>query len=168
MTTATEVLIEEHNVITAAIEEARSMLQALTQDMQSMDEALKWVNFFRHYADGYHHFKEEQILFPELCRRNEMLAMGIVAEMLDNHSDFREMLSTLESHIQKSEHANALKTFELYAEALLNHIAVENDELFQIADSLLDSDELETMARRFTDCDNELGATAKAEFEALV
>ena len=47
------------------------------------------ITFFRNYADKFHHYKEEKLLFPLMCEKNDMLENSIIAEMLDNHQDFR-------------------------------------------------------------------------------
>ena len=54
-----------------------------------------------------------------------------------------------------------------YTEKLLDHIAVEDDELFQMAETLLDDNELEKMYYDFQDIDRELGFDIKIEFEKL-
>ena len=50
-----------------------------------------------------------------------------------------------------------------YINDLLDHIAVENDELFIMAESLFNEDELERMYFLFQDIDMELGQVRKQE-----
>ena len=47
----------------------------------------------------------------------------------------------------------------------MDHIAVENDELFVLAESLMDEDELETIFFKFKDIDMELGEDGKVKLE---
>ncbi len=54
---------------------------------------------------------------------------------------------------------------EQYAEALFDHIAVENEEVFQAAASLFSDAELEKISFRFLDCDRDLGTGRKEELE---
>jgi hemerythrin-like domain-containing protein len=61
---ATEVLSDEHRVI----ERVLAVLQKLTTRPveNSLDCWRKALDFFSHFADQCHHFKEEQVLFPAM------------------------------------------------------------------------------------------------------
>lgn len=162
-------LYKEHGIITAAVELAQKAGELAETAPNRYDETMRQlIAFFRQYADSYHHHKEEEILFPEIMRKNELLADGVVKEMLENHEDFRGMLASIEAFIEKKDYSHARQQMNLYAEALLDHIAVENDELFVTAESLFTEAELEQMYFRFADSDSEKGADLKLEFEQLV
>jgi len=55
--------------------------------------------FFRNYADKFHHYKEEKLLFPMMCEKNEMLQDSIVEEMLENHREFRRLVKQIEDSL---------------------------------------------------------------------
>lgn len=164
-----QLLFDEHDLIISAAETARQ-----TEDFIGVDNEryVKIVGdlilFFRNYADKYHHYKEEEILFPEMCKQNELLKEGIVQEMLGNHDDFREMLANIEKSLTAKEYQTANKILQQYVEMLLDHIAVENDELFQIAESLFDENELERIYFLFKDADNNLGEDKKQELTTQI
>ena len=161
-----EMLFDEHSAITSAVGVTDS-LNTLRQQNPSAYKAMvrKMVAFLKGYADEYHHYKEEVILFPEMSKKNELLGDGIIKEMTDNHQEFRRMIKLIETSLNEGEFEIAQKTLEKYVNMLLDHIAVENEEVFQAAESLFTDAELENIGFRFQDIDRELGNEKK---ESLV
>jgi len=161
-----EVLIKEHNIIESVINTAKQIQSFAEKNPEKyFSLTRKLIDFFRNYADEYHHFKEESLLFPKLCDQNELLRIGIVKEMLDNHDEFRIKIRQIESALDKKDLADLNRLFNEYFNILLDHIAVENEELFQMTDTLLTKDELEKMYYNFLDTDRELGRSRKKEWE---
>jgi hemerythrin-like domain-containing protein len=153
------VLYAEHEVIVGAVDIVKKAGKLLPGAEPTYDQLVKkLIRFFRMYADKYHHYKEEEILFPEMGKKSHMLEEGIIAEMLENHSDFRDMVGRIEVMVNKGEYTDAQQLLLAYTEMLLDHIAVENDELFQMAETLFTRDELEKIHFRFEDCDSELAS----------
>jgi hemerythrin-like domain-containing protein len=161
-----ELLFEEHATILDAVSSVKAARAWLEADPLFYEQTIRsLIAFFRDYADRYHHSKEEEILFPEMCRRNELLAGGVIHEMLDNHDTFRQMLSEIEASLAQKKYGAAQHQIEEYAEALSDHIAVENEEVFQAAASLFTDAELEKIRFRFLDSDRDLGTGRKEELE---
>ncbi len=125
------------------------------------------LNFFKNYADKYHHRKEEDLLFPKMCEKSELLADGMVKEMLENHADFRILVGEIREALEKKKYDEANRFLHEYGESLLNHIAVENGELFHTAEELFSEEELEYIYFRFEDIDNEIGRGEKDNMEKL-
>lgn len=165
MNKAVQLLTKEHEVIRIAIAKTLALFSSGTSDNTHSEELKMRLDFFKNYADQYHHKKEEQVLFPEMIKRNEMLEFGVVHEMLENHEDFREMILEIETLIDEEDLVSAQKEFQSYSEKLLEHMAVEDDEVFQIAETLISEDELLTIYYRFQDCDRELGELQKMQLE---
>lgn len=159
-----KVLFDEHEIIVLAIDMAKEAGKLISTNKVVYEKLIRdLINFFRLYADQYHHYKEEQILFPEMSKKNELLEDGVIQEMFENHADFRDMIKGIETFLDKKDYEKAQQQLNSYAEALLDHIAVENDEVFQMAESLFDKEELEKIYFRFDDCDREVGEKKKAE-----
>ncbi|MEW6467643.1 MAG: hemerythrin domain-containing protein [Bacteroidota bacterium] len=162
-------LYDEHDIIVQAAEIARQAGPLALEDGERYASLIRELTgFFRQYADSYHHYKEELILFPEMSRKNELLLGGVVGEMLENHTDFREMLGAVVKFLDRGEHQKARQQLDYYLEALLDHIAVENDEVFPMAETLFSEQELEKLSHRFDDCDRELGTGKKDQWQDLV
>jgi hemerythrin-like domain-containing protein len=159
-----KILYDEHEIIINAIDAAKHARTLIEKDSMQYERTVReLIVFFRNYADKFHHFKEEEILFPEMNKKNELLADGIIKEMFDNHDEFRSMIKKIEKFLDEKNYVQAQKQMEAYGEELMNHIAVENDEVFQMAESLFDVAELEKILGRFQDCDRELGNPRKEE-----
>lgn len=164
MSNAIQILYDEHDVIVGAIDAAKHAKYYLGKNDKGYEKTMRdLLNFFRHYADDFHHQKEENILFPEMKKKNELLADGILKEMSQHHEEFREMLMNIEKYLDEKNYVRAQQQTEVYCESLLDHISVENDEVFQIAETLFTEDALEKMMGRFEDCDIETGTLEKEE-----
>ncbi|MCC6837703.1 MAG: hemerythrin domain-containing protein [Bacteroidia bacterium] len=160
-----KVLMNEHEIIVDASNLVKKMIAVVDRSDLYKRSALQLLSFFRDYADKYHHHKEEEILFPEMVKQNELLASGVLQEMLENHEDFRGQLSEIEELIGQNNCSQAQQRFEDYVDALADHIAVENEEVFEIAFSLFTEDEKEKIYYRFVDIDCELGEKQKNELK---
>ena len=164
-----QTLYDEHTIIANALEIARQASSLIEKDNRRYDSTMrKLITFFREYSDGYHHQKEETILFPEIAKRKQILSEGVISEMNENHEDFREKITLIENCLNEENYLKAHKILDRYAEALLDHIAVENDELFQVANSLLDAEQLNKVYFKFQDCDRDLGDERKNELVAMI
>jgi hemerythrin-like domain-containing protein len=169
MSNPVELLMQEHEVITKALHNVLDLKPFIVSDPEKFKMEMKsYISFFRNYADNFHHQKEERILFVQMKNKREELADGVIKEMYDNHEDFREMLSEIESLTDEGNYEKAFHQFENYNNALLDHIAVEDFELFQTALSIFSEDELEKLSGQFSDNDRELGNDYKSSMENMV
>ncbi len=168
MNESMKILYDEHTVIINAIDVARNAASLIGKDDAEYEKTIRdLIYFFRTYADEFHHHKEEVILFPEMSKQNELLADGVLKEMLENHEDFREMVRSIEQRLNEKQFHEAQKLLDRYTNALLDHIAAENEELFPMTDSLMSETELQSIYFRFKDCDRELGEQKKEDLVEL-
>ncbi|HEY3250054.1 MAG TPA: hemerythrin domain-containing protein [Ignavibacteria bacterium] len=163
-----EILYNEHDIIKSVIN-YREKIAALANSNPELYKKtiLELINFFRNYADKFHHYKEEKLLFPLMCEKNDMLKDSIIQEMLENHEDFRKLVKSIESAADSGNYEESSKLMFKYTEMLLDHIAVEDHELFQMAEMLFDEKELEKLYYDFQDIDRELGLESKHDFERM-
>ena len=165
MDNALKILYDEHDTILVGIEIVREAKKLIGKNNEQYESIIKdMIHFFRTYGDQYHHFKEEMILFPAIAKKNDMLKEGILAEMFENHNDFRDILQDIEKDVLNKNYVEASNLMEEYTENLLTHIAVENEEIFLVAYSLLTDMELENIYYSFRDIDRELGDKKKSDF----
>jgi len=168
MNKALEVLYFEHDIIKSVIKLREKIgTLALKEPAKYKDIIIELIGFFRNYADKYHHYKEEKLLFPLICEKNDMLKDSIIEEMFDNHRDFRNYVTSIELAVNTGNYAQCDKLLIEYTEKLLDHIAVEDEELFQMAETLFDDNELEKMYYDFQDIDRELGTDIKLDYEKM-
>ena len=169
MSNPVELLIEEHEVITKALHNVLDLKNLIIADPDKFkSELTKYLWFFRNYADQFHHLKEERILFLQMKNKKTELGDGVIKEMFDNHDDFREMLTEIETFNDGGNLDKAFQQFEKYNNALLDHIAVEEQEIFEIALTIFNQEELEKLSHQFTDTDRDLGMDYKGSMEDMV
>lgn len=164
-----QVLLDEHEIIC----KVESIIQSLNNGWETDVEKYKnKVNellvFLKEYSDKFHHHKEEEVLFVALKNKPDFLLDDIISEMENHHEMFREYVRQIKELINEKAWVKVQKTLVEYANDLLDHIAVENDELFSIAESLFSEDELERMYFLFEDIDRELGMESKQELELSI
>lgn len=146
---ATEILRNEHRVI----EQVLDCLQALVQQADATGAldapaARATVHFFRHFADGCHHAKEELHLFRLMEERGFEPQFGPTGVMRSEHEQGRVLLGGMESSIDGAAagDAGALASFarhaHVYLRLLREHIRKEDHCLFPLAErSLSDHDQ---------------------------
>jgi hemerythrin-like domain-containing protein len=163
---ALQQLYDEHDTILMAIDSLRSVLDSL--DLASREEEVRaLLAFFREYADGYHHKKEEDVLFPALAQANPAIEM-LTESLAEHHTLFREALATAEAAMDTNDWEAVRASLDKYASDLIDHISAENDELFVAAEDMLSDSEKERIHYQFLDADRELGVERKQLFEQEV
>jgi hemerythrin-like domain-containing protein len=163
---ATEVLLAEHVIISGASGAIAAMDRLWTSDADAYERAFRdIISFFVSYSDGFHHRKEEEVLFPALRSHPDFYASDILDELEDHHQSFREHVTGMQHALEQKSYERAQARLARYFDELLDHIAVENDELFAMVDSLLNETELERIYFAFKDVDRELGEDRKRELE---
>ncbi len=164
-----EVMYAEHDIIIKAeniIDKSNNRWEENEQGY--VDIVNQLVKFFREYADGYHHRKEEDVLFPAISDHPDFVLQEIIEEFEQHHEDFRDYTKEIVEAIEGKDYPKSHELLREYISDLLDHIAAENEELFVLAESLLDEGELETIFFKFKDIDMELGEERKAEFEKSI
>ncbi|MBK6522707.1 MAG: hemerythrin domain-containing protein [Sphingobacteriaceae bacterium] len=124
-------------------------------------------DFIQKYSDGYHHHKEEEVLFPALSEHPEFLLQGILDELKEHHENFRDYNTEIRTALEEKNYSLVQTTLERLINELMDHIAIENDELFIMAENLFTEQELEKMYFDFADIDRDLGEANKLELEKI-
>lgn len=167
----TEVLKNEHRVIEQVLDCLEAMArQAENQGKLDGPAARKALDFFRNFADRYHHGKEEQHLFPAMEAKGFARDQGPTGVMLHEHELGRHLLGELASAVDGAEagRPEAIQRFVThvigYISLLREHIWKEDNRLFVMADRVLSPDEQERLLGSFEhaeDHDMEPGAHEK-------
>lgn len=164
-----DTMLQEHEAISQAADIVETLDGSWENDADGYTErATGLIAFFREYADGYHHRKEEEVLFPALKDHPDFVLDEMVDEFEQHHEDFREYASDAESALEDGDHAGSYKHLKAYVNDLLDHIAAENEEIFVLAENLLNENDLETIYFKFEDIDRELGQERKVELEQRI
>ena len=146
-TDVTKVLVEEHRLILRMIALLEKNCELLEQrrfaDWQFF---LYAVDFIRHYADQFHHAKEEDTLFTALVENGMPEDNSPVAAMLMEHDQGRAFVRGLEQAATKALAGNKgqetaiLENARGYAVLLRDHINKEDNILYPLSERILPED----------------------------
>jgi hemerythrin-like domain-containing protein len=172
---ATEILKNEHRVI----EQVLSCLEALANRSLAAGRldggsARQALDFFRHFADGCHHSKEEKHLFPMLEARGFPREGGPTGVMLHEHDQGRRHVAGMADAIAGAESGDvrALQEFArhalTYVQLLREHIWKEDHRLFPMADQVLTGEAQERLLQSFADVEShDVGVGTHEEYLRL-
>jgi hemerythrin-like domain-containing protein len=125
------------------------------------------VEFLRRFADGCHHAKEEQALFPLLEARGIPREGGPIGQMLREHEQGRELLRGMDRALAEQDLPAFVASAGAYAGLLHAHIAKERNVLFPLGARRLDREDDRALRERFAAIEREAGGGAlHARFRA--
>src|SRR3989344_1391468 len=103
METPTSVLSAEHvhilKVVHALVKECDAIGAGKKIDKEFFGKA---IDFIRNYADKFHHAKEEEILFVELCKPTTQMHCNPTEQMLHEHELGRKFVKGLGEALSKN------------------------------------------------------------------
>lgn len=167
MKRATENLETDHQHILLLIEVMEELVKISEPNVSHLEEV---VTLIRQFADGLHHAKEENLLFPLMEEKGFSPVQGPVAVMLAEHTQGRAYVQGMAENIehykngQKQHLAFIYSNMLGYTELLSNHIGKENNILFRMADNVFTQENQETMLNQFASIDQGGGGPSAAEY----
>lgn len=170
-----EVLMSEHRVIEQVLgcldKMADSAFNAGTLDVEHAREA---ISFIRHFADGCHHKKEEDRLFPALERHGMPHDAGPTSVMRHEHevgrANVKRMDEAVTAFVRGDPAAADRFAFEArgFCDLLRDHIAKEDQVLFPMADRMLPPAAQDELMKSFDHAEkHEMGEGTHEKFVAL-
>ncbi len=163
MNTATQNLKNDHIYILRLTDIILAMVE---NKVVNTDHFELVINLIRNFADGTHHRKEENLLFPLMGEKGYSPENGPVAVMLHEHEEGRNYVKQASAGIQnfkKGDSGALLSVYEnmsSYAYLLQDHIEKENNILFRMADQAFTDDEQQSLLVQFANVEKK----AQAEF----
>jgi len=154
MNTATQNLENDHVYILRLTDVMAAMVM---KQSTNIDDFELVVNLIRKFADGFHHAKEEDLLFPKMGEKGFSPLQGPVAVMLHEHVQGRAYVQGMLEGIRllrrgKSEAIDEVyRNMAGYAQLLQSHIGKENNILFRMADQALTSEEQAGLLAKFAE-----------------
>jgi hemerythrin-like domain-containing protein len=152
--TATQNLENDHVHVLRLTDIMLKMVEKKAENVVHMELIVNLVRFF---ADGLHHAKEEDLLFPMLVKKGFSPEHGPVAVMLAEHVLGRTYIRGVADGITafKAGDRSALdaiyENLEEYAFLLNAHINKENNILFRMADQALSANDQSMLLAQFDD-----------------
>lgn len=161
MNTATQNLENDHVYILRLTDVMLAMVDKQSVDTDHFELV---INLIRNFADGTHHAKEEDLLFPLMGEKGFSPENGPVAVMLHDHEEGRNYVRGAWAGIQeyKNGNADAIQTIYgnmvAYAQLLQGHIDKENNILFRMADQVFSDDEQQNLLVQFATVESNVQA----------
>lgn len=151
----TDVLMNEHRVIEGKLDELEGCVEQIEGGAFPREVLEGLLDFFRDFADGFHHAKEERLLFPALAARGVPQAGGPIGVMLAEHDEGRAYLAAIRGKLDAAAQGSAEAREAIrgaaqgYAQHLRSHIFKEDNILFRMARMVLGASDVEELNREF-------------------
>ena len=161
---ATDILNREHGLILQALEDlagARDQIESGQPPSKEFFE--KALQFLGEFADKFHHFKEEYLMFGLLALKKEGAFDGPIGVLRYQHERCRkcinEMAKSLKGYADGDDIAitNLLENLAAYISLLRRHIHEEDGTFFQMAAQELSKEEEEILLKQFKKEDEKMG-----------
>lgn len=160
---AIEVLMQEHRTIEQVLEALERFAEGAARSRRTDKEELsRFVRFFREFADGRHHAKEEGVLFQAMVQQGFPSQGGPIPVMLSEHEHGRALVGALAQLAQQDaawsdeDLAHVAQVARAYGVMLRGHIRKEDLILYPMAERHLP----EAAARKVSEACRGLDAAA--------
>ncbi len=126
-----DAIAAEHRLIDAVAGALRAWAEAAGGDGAEPADGERFVRFFRDFAGGFHHAREEGVLFPALVREAELRAdAGPLAALTAQHRAMERALETLAGLVAaRASGAPLVAAVHGYLRPLGQHIDAEDSVL---------------------------------------
>ncbi len=165
---AIETLHREHDLILEFLTQLSTGVERIVNNQGPPKEFfVKALDFCRVFADQYHHYKEEYVMFGLLAQKHNGALDGEIARHRDQHEQLRSLIQ---------EAAGALDGYSLdldsaarsihrnlsdYVTTLRKHIRSENEILFPMVEEALSPEEAEGLIKEFATYEAKTGAVTR-------
>ena len=168
---ATDILYEEHPIIMKVLECLQKIVaEAEENGKLNCDSANQAIDFFRNFADGCHHAKEEERLFIVMQENGIPREGGPIGVMLMEHDDGRKFVGGMAGAVEQASNGDG-DAIDKFAEnardfiALLRaHIDKEDQVLFPMAEQVLNEQVAETLLSDFRRIEENAGGDRHAKY----
>lgn len=162
MYTPTQILSNEHQNILKVVKAVVKECDVFESE-NNLDKAFftKAIGFIKNYADKFHHAKEEDILFVELCKDTVQMHCNPIPQMLFEHDLGRKFVKNMEDGLEGNESKKVMENARGYAQMIQEHIFKEDNILYPMADEALSAEIQQSMLDRFKQAEAKFGAEIK-------
>lgn len=134
----------------------------------------KAIDFARTFADSYHHFKEEHVLFIQLAQKKQGEIDAELDALRYQHERGRELVAgigdALDGYLANdgAKTGDLLERMSAYASLLRHHIHTEDHVFYPMARRMLTEDELADIGQAFEEERSKRGAETFERCHKLV
>jgi hemerythrin-like domain-containing protein len=163
--------MDEHRVIERMLKILNVACEKLEIGEKVSPEVFtKAIDFVRTFADGCHHGKEEDTLFPMVEKHGLPRDRGPTGVMMMEHEQGRKYIRGLAEAVEKYSKGDKaveraiLENARGYVSLLSRHIPKEDTILYPLADRMLGPDEQEELLEKFEKIEMEKIGPGKHEY----
>jgi hemerythrin-like domain-containing protein len=156
-----DILMEDHRTIESVL----AAIRLAARKQVPVEFYADVVDFIVNYADGLHHAREEDRLFPLMEQRGIPRQGGPIGVMCAEHVMGREHVARMREQLAAGDLAQLRLESRAYAALLEGHIEKEDVVLFPMGRSVLAPEELERLRAEFQEVDP--GGEVRARYVAL-
>jgi len=157
MEKALKILSEEHKNILKMVDALVMKCNAI-ESGKELDTGFfkKAVGFIKNYADKFHHAKEENILFAELCKDDVQMHCNPTQQMMYEHDVGRKFVKELEKGVEEKNKDKIIQNAKGYAQLLQEHVFKEDNILYPMANDALSQGAKDIMLDKFRRIEHEM------------
>ena len=160
-----DILKKEHGLIRQSLDIVSTAKEELeTGERPPQEFFKKAVEFSRTFADKFHHFKEEYLMFSLLAEKKDGLYDGEIGALRYQHERCRKCIDLIENSIHGYSQGDAIATTMLlenlasYISLLKLHIYIEDHIFFPMVEKDLSEDEDRMLSEQFRYEEKRMGA----------
>ena len=151
-------MVNEHTYIKMVIASIPGVISLLESDLDAgIPVVEKVVDFIKNYADGYHHAKEEDVLFGYFDAELDILKV-----MYEDHDTGRGYVKNIVAGVAEKNLIQIAENLSAYGALLTEHIQKEDDILFPWMDRTLSDKQIGELYARCITVDSSFGEKPKA------
>jgi len=171
---AAETLEEEHKLILQMLKALSALHARIEKGKIDSDTLISVVDFFRTYADKFHHAKEEAQLFPMLEKRGVKPKGCPIGVLHTEHEQGRVLITALNDAIMRSRNGDATANTAIgsYIKNVIDfytdHIWKEDYLLFPMSKKVLTQSDQDELQQGFAKVDREMGEQFENKYRHVV
>lgn len=142
MANITNILSEEHQNILKVIDVVLEECEQMENGNEINSSFFKDVIYFiKNYADGFHHAKEENILFKTMLDDPENMHCNPIPVMLHEHDEGRNYVKGMENALLINDVKKLIENASGYGYLMQEHIYKEDNILYPMAEEGLNDEQ---------------------------
>lgn len=150
MRNITTELLEEHQNILRVIDAVLEKCNQVESGIPVESGYFAYViSFIKNYADGYHHRKEEDILFKAMLESVDCMHCNPIPVMLHEHDEGRHYVKEMVEALVAENTEQLIENARNYCDLLQNHIYKEDNILYPMAEEALNEEQKEAVENQY-------------------
>jgi len=170
-----EILVNEHGLIRQFLDNlAIAVDQLETEERPPREFFEKAIEFARNFADKFHHFKEEHVMFVRLAQKKGGVLDGPIDSLRHQHERGRNFITAISNSLDGYARGDEIHTTTLieslasYIHLLRHHIHKEDHHFFPMAKEAYSESEFQDLLELFEIEDQKVGGKTFKNSRELV